>query len=253
MTMTISARRESTFAEAPAPVLRADGSPIKVLVVDDEPVLAELLTIVLRREGWQVSTAGNGASAVLSVQREAPDLVVLDLALPDVDGLAVLRTLRDLLPTLPVLLLTAKASVEDRIAGLAQGGDDYVTKPFSLEEVVLRLRGLIKRSGVVTAMDRGHIVVGDLVLDVYSHDVTRSGKRIELTATEFKLLRYLMRNPGRVVAKSQILREVWKCEFGGSPNLVEIFISYLRKKIDSGHHRPMIHTVRGSGYVLKAR
>ena len=251
--MTTAAHGEARFADTPAPVLRADGRPVKVLVVDDEPVLAELLTIVLRREGWQVFTAGDGSSAVRSVQREAPDVVVLDLALPDVDGLSVLRTVRELLPTLPVLLLTAKASVEDRIAGLAQGGDDYVTKPFSLEEVVLRLRGLIKRSGVVTDMDRGQLVVGDLVLDIYSHDVTRSGKRIDLTATEFKLLRYLMRNSGRVVAKSQILQEVWKCEFGGSPNLVEIFISYLRKKVDSGHHRPMIHTVRGSGYVLKAR
>ncbi|MCW2513585.1 MAG: response regulator with CheY-like receiver domain and winged-helix DNA-binding domain [Mycobacterium sp.] len=252
MTVTVPSRLDA-FAGMPAAVVRADGSPIKVLVVDDEPVLAELLTIVLRREGWQVSTAGDGSSAVRSVQREAPDVVVLDLALPDADGLAVMRTLRDSLPNLPVMLLSAKASVEDRIAGLAQGGDDYVTKPFNLEEVVLRLRGLIKRSGVVTDMDRGQIVVGDLVLDIYSHDVTRSGKRIDLTATEFKLLRYLMTNPGRVVAKSQILEEVWKCELGGSPNLVEIFISYLRKKIDSGHHRPMIHTVRGCGYVLRAR
>ncbi|BBZ27561.1 putative transcriptional regulatory protein TcrX [Mycolicibacterium madagascariense] len=233
-------------------VVRADGTPVKVLVVDDEPLIAELLTIALRREGWHVSTARDGSSAMSAATREQPDLAVLDIALPDTDGLTLMHALRALSPKLPVLLLTGRATAEDRIAGLAQGGDDYVTKPFSLEEVVLRMRGLIRRSGVVTDLDRGRLVVGDLILDLYSHEVTREGRKVELTMTEFKLLGYLMQNSGRVVTKPQILRDVWHSDFDGNPNLVEIFVSYLRKKIDSGR-RPMIHTVRGRGYLLQPR
>lgn len=171
--------------------------------------------------------------------------------LPDMSGLDVLRKLRDQQPGLPLLLLTAKDSVEDRIAGLTAGGDDYVTKPFSLEEVVLRLRALLRRTGVANEAGGAQIVVGDLVLDEDSHEVTRGGgDPISLTATEFELLRFMMRNAKRVLSKAQILDRVWSYDFGGRSNIVELYVSYLRKKIDSGRE-PMIHTLRGAGYVLR--
>jgi two-component system OmpR family response regulator len=229
---------------------RADGSPISVLVVDDEPVLAEMLSMALRYEGWDVDTAGDGRTAVTKARETRPDVVVLDVMLPDMTGLEVLRKLRAQVPGLPVLLLTAKDSVEDRIAGLTAGGDDYVTKPFSIEEVVLRLRSLLRRTGVSTGDSGAQIVVGDLVLDEDSYEVTRAGAPIMLTATEFELLRFFMRNPRRVVSKTQILDRVWSYDFGGRSNIVELYVSYLRKKIDSGRE-PMIHTLRGAGYVLK--
>lgn len=229
---------------------RADGNPIKILVVDDEPVLAEMVSMALRYEGWDVSTAADGAAALTAARDHRPDAVVLDVMLPDMSGLEVLRRLREHSPDLPVLLLTAKDAVEDRIAGLTAGGDDYVTKPFSLEEVVLRLRGLLRRTGVGETPDRARIVVGDLVLDEDSHEVTRAGEPITLTSTEFELLRFLMHNPKRVLTKTQILDRVWSYDFGGRSNIVELYISYLRKKIDNGRE-PMIHTLRGSGYVLK--
>jgi two-component system OmpR family response regulator len=229
---------------------RADGGPVHVLVVDDEPVLAELMTMALRYEGWTVSTAGDGASAIAAARKAAPDVVVLDVMLPDMSGLDVLRRLREQIPGLPLLLLTAKDAVEDRIAGLTAGGDDYVTKPFSLEEVVLRLRALLRRTGVTTEPGAAKIVVGDLVLDEDSHEVTRGGHEIALTTTEFELLRFMMRNAKRVLSKAQILDRVWSYDFGGRSNIVELYVSYLRKKIDSGR-APMIHTLRGSGYVLK--
>jgi len=229
---------------------RADGSPIRILVVDDEPVLAEMVSMALRYEGWTIATAGDGAAALAAAREERPDAVVLDVMLPDMSGLEVLGGLRELLPELPVLLLTAKDAVEDRIAGLTAGGDDYVTKPFSLEEVVLRLRGLLRRTGISAQDDGAEIVVGDLVLDEDSHDVTRGGDPITLTSTEYELLRFLMHNPKRVLSKAQILDRVWSYDFGGRSNIVELYISYLRKKIDSGR-TPMIHTLRGAGYVLK--
>jgi two-component system OmpR family response regulator len=229
---------------------RADGSPISILVVDDEAVLAEMVSMALRYEGWEVTTAPDGASAVSAARGARPDAVVLDLMLPDMSGLDVLRKLRELDPHLPVLLLTAKDAVEDRIAGLSAGGDDYVTKPFSLEEVVLRLRGLLRRTGISVEGNHSQIVVGDLVLDEDSHEVTRGGEQIVLTSTEFALLRFLMHNPKRVLSKSQILDRVWSYDFGGRSNIVELYISYLRKKIDTGRP-PMIHTLRGAGYVLK--
>lgn len=170
--------------------------------------------------------------------------------LPDMTGLEVLGKLRREIPTLPVLLLTAKDSLEDRIAGLTAGGDDYVTKPFSIEEVVLRLRALLRRTGVTSADTGAQIVVGDLVLDEDSHEVTRAGAEIVLTSTEFELLRFFMRNPKRVLSKAQILDRVWSYDFGGRSNIVELYVSYLRKKVDSGRE-PMIHTLRGAGYVLK--
>ncbi|MGA9376257.1 MAG: response regulator transcription factor [Mycobacterium sp.] len=229
---------------------RADGKPVRVLVVDDEPVLAELVSMALRYEGWDIATAGDGATAIELARDNPPDVVVLDVMLPDMSGLDVLRRLRELEPGLPLLLLTAKDSVEDRIAGLTAGGDDYVTKPFSIEEVVLRLRALLRRTGVANDSSDAQLVVGDLVLDEDSHEVTRAGDPIALTATEFELLRFMMRNSKRVLSKTQILDRVWSYDFGGRSNIVELYVSYLRKKIDSGRE-PMIHTLRGAGYVLR--
>ncbi|WP_106129930.1 response regulator transcription factor [Pseudosporangium ferrugineum] len=230
---------------------RPDGGPVRVLVVDDEPTLAELLSMALRYEGWDVRSAGDGQTAVRTARDFRPDAVVLDMMLPDIDGLEVLRRLRGETPEVPVLFLTAKDSVEDRITGLTAGGDDYVTKPFSLEEVVARLRGLMRRMGRSPMRTGSQLVVGDLTLDEDSHEVRRGGDLVTLTATEFELLRYLMRNPRRVLSKTQILDRVWNYDFGGQANVVELYISYLRKKIDAGR-TPMIHTMRGAGYVLKA-
>ncbi len=227
-----------------------DGRPIRVLVVDDEQTLSELLGLALRYEGWDVRTAPDGASAVAAARDFRPDLVVLDVMLPDMDGLTVLRRLRTDMDRTPVLFLTARDAVEDRIAGLTAGGDDYVTKPFSIEELVLRLRALLRRSHLAVSTDSSMIAVGDLTLDEDTREVHRAGELISLTATEFELLRYLMRNARRVLSKAQILDRVWNYDFGGQANIVELYISYLRKKIDAGRE-PMIHTMRGFGYVLK--
>ncbi|GLY13587.1 DNA-binding response regulator [Kineosporia sp. NBRC 101677] len=221
-----------------------------MLVVDDERTLTDLLTMALRYEGWQVRSAPDGNTAVKEARDWRPDAVVLDVMLPDIDGLGVLRRLREDDRDIPVLFLTARDSVEDRIAGITAGGDDYVTKPFSLEEVVARLRGLIRRTSLAAQPPEAQLTVGDLILDEDSHEVTRDGAVVKLTATEFELLRYLMRNPRRVLSKAQILDRVWNYDFGGQANVVELYISYLRKKIDRGR-TPMIHTVRGAGYVLK--
>jgi len=206
--------------------------------------------MALRLEGWAVRTAGTGFAALKTGRGFAPNVVVLDMMLPDMDGLEVLRRLRSHAPDVPVLFLTAKDAVEDRIAGLTAGGDDYVTKPFSLEEVVARLRGLLRRTSRLGRADDTVLTVGDLTLDEDSHEVRRAGQLITLTATEYELLRYLMRNPRRVLSKAQILDRVWHYDFGGQANVVELYISYLRKKIDAGRE-PMIHTLRSAGYVLK--
>ncbi|MFE9203163.1 response regulator transcription factor [Micromonospora sp. NPDC007230] len=230
---------------------RPDGEPVRVLVVDDEPTLTDLLAMALRYEGWEVATAGNGTAAISTARQVKPDVVVLDVMLPDLDGFQVLRRLREETPSVPVLFLTARDAVEERIAGLTVGGDDYVTKPFSLEEVIARLRALLRRSGfAVPTREEAVLTVGDLSLDEDSHEVRRGADLITLTATEFELLRYLMRNPRRVLSKAQILDRVWNYDFGGQANVVELYISYLRKKIDAGRE-PMIHTLRGAGYVLK--
>ncbi len=233
-----------------APLTHADGSPTRALVVDDEVMLAELLTMALRYDGWDVRSAGSGTEAVRAARDFAPDVVLLDVMLPDIDGLEVLRRLRAHDPDVPVLFLTARDAVEDRIAGITAGGDDYVTKPFSLEEVVARIRGLVRRRGAALLADDALLVVGDLTLDEDSHEVRRGSDLVELTATEFELLRYFMRNPKRVLSKAQILDRVWNYDFGGQANIVELYVSYLRKKIDAGRS-PMIHTLRGAGYVLK--
>ncbi len=240
---------------APVPVrlTRADGSKIRVLVVDDESSLTDLLQMALKYEGWDVKTAAEGVKAVALAREFRPDAVVLDVMLPDIDGLQVLQRMRSDGSDVPILFLTAKDSLDDRIAGLTVGGDDYVTKPFSLEEVVARLRSLIRRSTLTADTNESPIIrVGDLQLDEDSHEVRRGDQPVDLTATEFELLRYLMRNPRRVLSKSQILDRVWDYDFGGKSSVVEIYISYLRKKVDLEGFVPMIHTVRGAGYMLKA-
>ena len=229
---------------------RPDGSPLRVLVVDDEVNIAELISMALRYEGWEVAAAHTGTKAVSLARELEPDAVVLDMMLPDFDGLEVMRRMRGFDPSVPVLFLTARDAVEDRVSGLTAGGDDYVTKPFSLEEVIARLRSLMRRSGAQQAATSAVLAVGDLTLDEDSHEVVRAGHEIALTATEFELLRFLMRNPRRVLSKAQILDRVWNYDFGGQANVVELYISYLRKKVDAGRE-PMIHTMRGAGYVLK--
>ena len=249
----MTSNNHSSSAPTTAPKLRrADGSPVRVVVVDDEAALSDLLSMALRYEGWNVKTAAEGRTAIQLIREFQPDVVVLDVMLPDIDGLQVLKRLRDDGQDTPILFLTAKDALDDRIAGLTAGGDDYVTKPFSLEELVARLRGLIRRSSVVVADSADPLLrVGELVLDEESYEVRRDGRLIELTATEFELLRFLMRNPRRVMSKAQILDRVWSYDFGGRSSIVEIYISYLRKKIDAGES-PMIHTVRGVGYMIKS-
>ncbi|WP_317453289.1 response regulator transcription factor [Streptomyces xanthii] len=235
----------------PAGMTRPDGAPVRVLVVDDEPDLAEVVTGALRYEGWEVRSAGTAREAVRTARDFLPDAVVLDIMLPDRDGLAVLRELRAAQPHVCVLFLTARDTVEDRIAGITAGGDDYVTKPFSLGELVARLRGLLRRAGMTREREAASlIVVGDLELDEDAHEVTRGGEPVDLSPTEFQLLRCLMRNARQVLSKAQLLDMVWSYDFGGQAHVVELYISYLRKKIDAGR-APMIHTVRGAGYVLK--
>jgi two-component system OmpR family response regulator len=235
---------------APETLTRSDGTPVRVLVVDDEVNIAELISMALRYEGWDITTAHTGSKAVREAKDHQPDAIVLDVMLPDIDGLEVLRRIRSTQPDVPVLFLTARDAVEDRVAGLTAGGDDYVTKPFSIEELVARLRGLMRRAGARRVEESNVLTVGDLELDEDSHEVRRGGDEIVLTATEFELLRFLMRNPRRVMSKAQILDRVWNYDFGGQANVVELYISYLRKKIDHGR-APMIHTMRGAGYVLK--
>jgi two-component system, OmpR family, response regulator len=223
---------------------------LRVLIVEDEPSLADVLTRMLTFEGWSAKSALTGVSAVALATEFRPHAVVLDIGLPDIDGFEVLRRLRDVDPSVCVLFLTARDAVEDRVAGIRAGADDYVTKPFSTEEVAARLRGLVRRAGLTHLATGDALTIGDLSMLEDAREVWRGGDPIELTATEFELLRFLMRNPRRVLSKSQILAQVWDYDFGGTAHVVELYISYLRKKIDAG--RPaMIHTVRGVGYVLK--
>ena len=224
----------------------------RLLVVDDEPNIRDLLATSLRFAGFEVFTASTGNEAIREATEHQPDLVVLDVMLPDMDGFTVTRRLRDRGEQYPILFLTAKDETQDKVAGLTVGGDDYVTKPFSLEEVVARIRAVLRRthSGSETAVESA-LVVGDLRLDEDSHEVHRGDVNIELSPTEFKLLRYLMLNAGRVVSKTQILDHVWDYDWSGEVGIVESYISYLRRKIDVIGD-PMIHTKRGIGYVLRA-
>lgn len=239
-----------TTAGAETKMTRTDGSPVRVLVVDDERALCDILTAALRHEGWDVRTAQTGRDALRLVRKFSPDVLVLDVMLPDLDGKAVLRRLRESGSDAPVLFLTAKDALEDRLAGLTAGGDDYVTKPFSLDEVVARLRGLVRRSGATAVSLGPKLQLGDLVLDEESYEVSRAGIPIELSPTEFELLRFFMRNPRRVHSKRQILDHVWDYDYGGRSSVVELYISYLRRKVDT-HGPPMIHTVRGIGYLIR--
>ncbi len=249
--MHLRRHNESMTIEHPD-LRRPDGSPLRILAVDDEPMLTDLLAMALRMEGWEVRTAASGLEALQVAREFEPDALVLDVMMPDLDGMSVLRRLREAGNLVPVVFLTAKDAVSDRIAGLTAGGDDYVTKPFSLEEVIARLRAVIRRSGQARTDDEQAILrVADLSLNEDSHEVMRGGDEIELTATEFELLRYLMRNERRVLSKAQILDRVWSYDFGGKSSVVELYISYLRKKIDAGR-APLLHTVRGVGYMIKA-
>ncbi|MEZ7126893.1 response regulator transcription factor [Nonomuraea sp. AD125B] len=223
----------------------------KVLVVDDEPNIRDLLSEALELNGFAVRTAACGRQALEAVARERPDLLVLDVMLPDLDGFAVARRLRAAADGPLVLFLTAKDAVPDRIAGLTAGGDDYVTKPFSLEEVVLRIRAILRRARPPEEQAGGGVLrYADLELDEEAHLVRRAGRQIHLSPTEFSLLRYLMINAERVVSKAQILDRVWEYSFDGDSRIVESYISYLRRKIDRDGP-PLIHTLRGVGYRLQ--
>ena len=229
---------------------RHDGTQLRALVVDDEPSLADLLASVLRMDGWEVRTAPDGTSAVREARDFRPDVAVLDVMLPDFDGFEVLRRMHAENADMCVLFLTARDAVEDRVAGITAGADDYVTKPFALEELLARLRGIVRRSGLGSTESQNVLQVADLTLDEDAHEVRRGGDLIELTATEFELLRFLMHNARKVMGKDQILDRVWNYDYGGQAHVVEIYISYLRRKIDADRE-PLIHTVRGVGYVLR--
>jgi len=222
----------------------------RLLVVEDEPNIRELLATSLRYAGFDVATASSGTEALRVAGDHMPDLCVLDVMLPDMDGFTVTRRLREQGRQLPIVFVTARDSVDDKIKGLTVGGDDYVTKPFSLEEVVARIRAVLRRTrGEVD--DTAALRFEDLELDEDSHEVSRAGRSIDVSPTEFKLLRYLMLNPNRVLSKAQILDHVWDYDFRGESGIVESYISYLRRKIDTDGHTPLIHTKRGVGYVLR--
>jgi len=221
----------------------------QILVVDDEASIVDAVATALRYEGFDVREAGTGRAALSAAQEDPPDLVVLDVMLPDLDGLEVTRRLRADGIRVPVLFLTARDSLEDKIAGLTVGGDDYVTKPFSLAEIVARTHAILRRTHGERAGD-GKLKFADVVLDQDTHEVWRAGNAIRLTATEFNLLRFFLLNPRRVLSKSQILDHVWHYDFGGDANVVESYVSYLRRKVDTTEPR-LLHTVRGVGYVLR--
>ncbi len=225
------------------------GPPQKVLVVDDEQNIADLVATAFRYEGFDVEIAADGAAALEAVRRLTPALVVLDVMLPDIDGFAVQQRLRSEGRQVPVLFLTARDSVEDKVRGLTLGGDDYLTKPFSIEELVARARAVLRRTSPDEQGTR--IAFADLELDEETRDVRRAGKRIDLSPTEYALLRYLLLNARRIVSKAQILDHVWQYDFGGDGRIVETYISYLRKKVDAGHDEPLIHTIRGVGYSIR--
>jgi two-component system OmpR family response regulator len=221
----------------------------RVLVVDDEPSIVDAVATSLRYEGFTVEEAVDGRSALARAQERTPDLIVLDVMLPDLDGIEVARRLRADRIGVPILFLTARDSVEDRVAGLTVGGDDYVTKPFALAEVIARVHAILRRTGGEGEED-GVLRFADIELDERSHEVHRAGQPVNLTATEFNLLRYFLLNPRHVLSKAQILDHVWHYDFGGDSNIVETYVSYLRKKLDAAGP-PVIHTVRMVGYALR--
>jgi two-component system OmpR family response regulator len=222
----------------------------RVLVVDDEENVTHLVSSALRFDGFETVTADNGDDALAKVAQYDPDLIVLDVMMPGRDGLGVLQALRASGSQVPVIFLTARDTASDRVGGLRAGADDYVVKPFSIEELLARVHAVLRRSAPDDARD-GVLRIADLELDENSHEVTRAGVEVHLTATEFELLRYLMRNERVVLSKAQILDRVWKYDFQGQSNIVELYIGYLRKKVDSVEPK-LIHTIRGAGYVIKA-
>jgi two-component system OmpR family response regulator len=222
---------------------------VRVLVVDDESYITDLVATALRYEGFEVATAGNGRDVLTLVESFRPELIVLDVMLPDLDGFEVQRRLLDRGRRIPVLFLTARDATEDKVRGLTIGGDDYVTKPFSLEELIARIRAVLRRAGGAEGGSE-RLRFEDLEMDEDTHEVWRGGTTIELTPTEYNLLRFLLENPRRVLSKDQILDHVWNYDFGGDASIVETYISYLRKKVDAIDPH-LIHTVRGVGYVLR--
>jgi two-component system OmpR family response regulator len=239
----------SATGERRATVVAMTTPKQQVLVVDDEPSIVDAVATALRYEGFEVREAVTGRAALAAAQEDPPDLVVLDVMLPDLDGLEVTRRLRADGIRVPILFLTARDSVEDKVAGLTVGGDDYVTKPFSLAEIVARAHAILRRTQGQSNGD-GKLSFSDVVLDQDTHEVWRAGNAVRLTATEFNLLRFFLLNPRRVLSKSQILDHVWHYDFGGDPNVVETYVSYLRKKLDQ-HGAPLIQTIRLVGYSLR--
>ncbi|MGL4307166.1 MAG: response regulator transcription factor [Mycobacteriaceae bacterium] len=227
------------------------GYKTRVLVVDDEPNIVELLSVSLKFQGFDVKTAANGPEALDQARTFRPDALILDVMMPGMDGFGLLRRLRADGMNAPALFLTARDSVEDKITGLTLGGDDYVTKPFSLEEVVARLRVILRRTvSSVAEKQSARVCFADIELDDDTHEVWKSGEPVSLSPTEFILLRYFLVNAGTVLSKPRILDHVWNYDFGGDVNVVESYVSYLRKKVDTGEKR-LIHTLRGVGYVLR--
>ena len=225
------------------------GDAARILVVDDEASLVDAVATALRYEGFDVTEATTGRSGLTAAQESALDLIVLDVMLPDIDGFGVATRLREDGVTTPVLFLTARDSLDDKAAGFAAGADDYLTKPFSLAELVMRVKAILRRSGS-SAEGPNVLQFADLELDIDAHRCTRAGADIELTATEFRLLEFFMKNQNRVMSKAQLLDHVWHYDFGGDSNVCETYVSYLRKKLNE-HGLPLIHTVRLVGYVLR--
>jgi two-component system, OmpR family, response regulator len=222
---------------------------MRVLVVDDEPNILDVISMALRYERFEVETAANGREALAAVRSFRPHVILLDIMLPDMEGFEVARRLGADRAGIPIIFLTARDTTEDKVRGLTMGGDDYVTKPFSLEELVARIRAILRRAGL-EQVDSNQLSFDDLELDDDTREVTRGGRHIDLTDTEYRLLRYLMSNPRRVLTRAQILDHVWNYDFGGDARVLETYISYLRKKVD-GEGPALIHTVRGVGYSLR--
>jgi two-component system OmpR family response regulator len=227
-----------------------DADGLRVLVVDDEQNIADVIAMALRYQGFGVETAGTGKEALDAVAAYRPHLMVLDIMLPDMEGFDVAERLGAQRARVPILFLTARDATEDKVRGLTMGGDDYVTKPFSLEELVARIRTILRRTGAAEA-ESGRLVFEDLELDEDTREVTRAGAPIDLTATEYRLLRYFMLNPRRVLTRAQLLDHVWDYDFGGDARVLETYVSYVRKKLDVGGSPPLIETVRGVGYALR--
>jgi two-component system OmpR family response regulator len=227
----------------------AEADTHRILVVDDEPNIVDVITMALRFQGFAVESAGTGAAALAAVTTFKPQLIILDVMLPDMEGFEVAKRLGAQQARVPIVFLTARDATDDKIRGLTLGGDDYVTKPFSLEELVARIRAILRRSGLAEP-ESSRLVFEDIELDDDAHEVTRGGAPVDLTATEYRLLRYLMLNPRRVLTRAQLLEHVWDYDFGGDARVLETYVSYVRKKLDA-HGPPVIHTVRGVGYALR--